>query len=170
MTGSPPRAKARTRVEQMWTTVRGEIRRGALRPGDRSSPSGLAQRYGVSHSVLREAFTRLAGQGLVVAQSQLGFTVTSIRPLSVRRGQAVPRHAPVRLREPLPGRDPRTLRDSAELYLRWSAPIGGDNARDVAGAHRAIFEPARAGDVVAVLAGLKEHIAHTTSALLTQTD
>jgi hypothetical protein len=33
-----------------------------------------------------------------------------------------------------------SLRDSAELYRRWSVPIGGEYQRDVAGEHRALFD------------------------------
>jgi DNA-binding GntR family transcriptional regulator len=59
-----------------------------------------------------------------------------------------------------------TLRDSAELYRRWSSPLGGGSQRDIAGEHRAIFEAVQAGDVETAVERLSAHIAHTTDVLL----
>jgi DNA-binding GntR family transcriptional regulator len=58
------------------------------------------------------------------------------------------------------------LRDSAELYRRWSAPIGGEYTRDLIGEHRAIFDAVQAGDPDLAVAKLKDHISHTTNVLL----
>lgn len=59
-----------------------------------------------------------------------------------------------------------SLRDSADLYRRWSSPIGGDTQRDIAGEHRAIFEAVQAGDADRAAEELHRHIAHTTHVLL----
>lgn len=59
-----------------------------------------------------------------------------------------------------------SLRDSAELYRRWSSPIGGDVQRDIAGEHRAILDAIQAGDPDAAADRLSAHIAHTTNVLL----
>jgi len=60
----------------------------------------------------------------------------------------------------------QSLRDSAELYRRWSQPIGGDTARDIAGEHRAIIEAVQAQDQDLAAERLAAHIAHTTNVLL----
>lgn len=57
------------------------------------------------------------------------------------------------------------LRDSAELYRRWSAPLH-DRGRDVSGEHRSILDAAvsrRADDAVELL---RAHIQRTTDKLL----
>lgn len=59
-----------------------------------------------------------------------------------------------------------SLRDSADLYRRWSSPIGGDAKRDVAGEHRAILEAVQRGDAEAAVDELRNHISHTTNVLL----
>jgi DNA-binding GntR family transcriptional regulator len=60
--------------------VRSELLNGVLRPGQKLRMVQLAERFGVSQSVVREALTRLGEQGLVVASPQRGFRV---RELSV---------------------------------------------------------------------------------------
>ncbi|MEU0227247.1 GntR family transcriptional regulator [Streptomyces sp. NPDC006284] len=94
-----------TRAGAVYGQLREEIFQGFLLPGQRLRLVELARRFSVSQSVVREALTRLAGQGLVVATPQQGFSVmtlslkhlneltearTEIEPavlrLSVRRG------------------------------------------------------------------------------------
>ena len=58
--------------------LRSEILSGVFEPGARLSPRALADRLGVSLSVVREALSRLTDQGLVVAAPQLGFSVVSL--------------------------------------------------------------------------------------------
>jgi DNA-binding GntR family transcriptional regulator len=58
-----------------------------------------------------------------------------------------------------------SLRDSAELYRRWSRPIGHDEHRDVRGEHRALAEAALRGDAAAAVGLLEEHLRRTTRAL-----
>jgi DNA-binding GntR family transcriptional regulator len=60
-----------------------------------------------------------------------------------------------------------SLRDSAELYRRWSVPLGHDIDRDIAGEHRAILEATirREEEVAGEL--LASHIERTTASLLT---
>jgi DNA-binding GntR family transcriptional regulator len=216
--------KSKTRVQEVYTLVRQDILRGTLHPGEKLSPSAIATDFGVSLSVVREALTRLAEQGLVVSQPQIGFTVTpisredlldltsvrlDIETLAVRRsvenGDVEWRTALVAAHyrlEQTPQYDTdldppviredwaaahkvfhdvllsacgskrlleiaENLRDSAELYRRWSAPIGGEYTRDIIGEHRGIFDAAQTGDADAAVAGLTEHISHTTRVLLT---
>lgn len=62
----------------MYAWLRAEILAGRLAPGQRLSPSDLAAAHGVSSNVVREALSRLAGEGLVTAAPQQGFTVVSV--------------------------------------------------------------------------------------------
>lgn len=58
-----------------------------------------------------------------------------------------------------------SLRDAAELYRRWSRPIGHDEYRDVPGEHRALAEAALRGDANEAVQLLEEHLRRTTRAL-----
>ncbi|MDQ1491526.1 MAG: hypothetical protein QOJ23_4040, partial [Actinomycetota bacterium] len=71
-----------TRTEEVYDELRRELLdlNGGLEPGQRLKLVDLAQRFDASLSVIREALTRLAGQGLLVATPQRGF---SVRELSV---------------------------------------------------------------------------------------
>jgi DNA-binding GntR family transcriptional regulator len=69
-----------TRAEEVFEGIRRELLNGRLTPGQRLKLAILADRFGVSLSVVREALTRLAEQGLIVASPQRGF---SVMPLSV---------------------------------------------------------------------------------------
>lgn len=62
-----------------------------------------------------------------------------------------------------------SLRDSAELYRRWSVPLGGTH-RDIAGEHRRILDAVLAADPGQAVTALAAHIQHTTDALLTKVD
>ncbi len=69
-----------TRGAQVYDVLRSELLNGVLCPGTKLRMVELARRFEVSQSVVREALTRLAEQGLVVASPQRGFRV---RELSV---------------------------------------------------------------------------------------
>jgi DNA-binding GntR family transcriptional regulator len=58
-----------------------------------------------------------------------------------------------------------SLRDAAELYRRWSRPVGHDDHRDVRGEHRALVEAALRGDATEAVRLLEEHLRRTTRAL-----
>lgn len=60
--------------------VRGLILTGQLIPGHKLKISELAQRFGVSLNVVREALSRLAGELLVDVAPQQGFSVRSLNP------------------------------------------------------------------------------------------
>ncbi|GAA4484089.1 GntR family transcriptional regulator [Rhodococcus olei] len=67
-----------TRAGAVYEQIRDEILRGALQPGQRLRFADLTGRYAVSQSVVREALTRLAEQGLAVALPQQGFRVVTL--------------------------------------------------------------------------------------------
>ena len=70
--------RATTRADFVHAQVREEILGGALPPGHRLRLAELAERFTVSQSVIREALTRLAEQGLAVALPQQGFRVITL--------------------------------------------------------------------------------------------
>jgi DNA-binding GntR family transcriptional regulator len=218
--------KAKTRVLALHSAIRQDILTGRLLPGERLSPSALAQQHGVSLSVAREALVRLGEQGMVVSQPQLGFQVMplsredlldltatrlDIETLALRRSvergdvewrsQLVAAHYVLEHTEQYAQLDPpllsedwarahhdfhqvllkacgstrllefaESLRDSAEVYRRWSTPIGGRKSRDIAAEHRAILDAVQEGDADLAAARLAEHISHTTDVLLKHTD
>lgn len=223
MTSTPTAARrGTTRVLDVHSAVRREILNGRLLPGEKLSPSALAQQYGVSLSVAREALTRLGEQGLVISQPQQGFQVIplsredlldltatrlDVETLAVRRSvelgdvewrsRLVAAHYVLEHTEQLEEVDPpviseqwarahhdfhelllsacgskrlleiaESLRDSAEVYRRWSSPLGGRNGADIAGEHRQILEAVQSGDAERAAAELAGHISHTTDVLI----
>jgi DNA-binding GntR family transcriptional regulator len=58
------------------------------------------------------------------------------------------------------------LRDSAELYRRWSLPLGHESDRDVAAEHSGILEAVLARDLELAVRRLSEHVDRTTNILL----
>jgi DNA-binding GntR family transcriptional regulator len=69
-----------TRGKEVYDVLRSELLNGLLCPGQKLRMVELADRFSVSQSVVREALTRLAEQGLAIATPQRGFRV---RELSV---------------------------------------------------------------------------------------
>ncbi len=63
-----------------------------------------------------------------------------------------------------------TMRASAELYRRWSVPLGRESGRDIPGEHAGILEAAVARDTPRAVALLTAHIRRTTDILLTSED
>lgn len=59
------------------------------------------------------------------------------------------------------------MRDSAELYRRWSVPVNNGGTRDLAGEHRAIADAAIERDVERACSLLSDHL-QTTADLLVQ--
>ena len=58
--------------------LRGQVLSGNLPPRQRLKVASLAAAHGVSLNVIREALNRLAGQGLVDAEPQFGFSVRGL--------------------------------------------------------------------------------------------
>src|SRR5260370_34689442 len=67
-----------TRSEWAEDRLRQAILRGELRPGQRLHAGDLAERWHVSATPLREAFQRLAGEGLVELLPQRGGRVSEL--------------------------------------------------------------------------------------------
>jgi DNA-binding GntR family transcriptional regulator len=69
---------ARSLSRAVFADIRAGILNGTYAPGSKLSPRAIATTSNVSLSVVREALTRLAEQGLVVAEPQLGFSVVTL--------------------------------------------------------------------------------------------
>lgn len=59
-------------------TIASDILGGQWKPGDRLQPHKLAQDYSVSTTVIREALSRMAGDGLVIVQPNRGFFIPDL--------------------------------------------------------------------------------------------
>lgn len=67
-----------TLAEYVDGRLRSAILSGALRPGEKLRSEHLAQEWGVSPTPVREAFQRLAGEGMVVIEPQRGARVATV--------------------------------------------------------------------------------------------
>jgi len=71
---------------QLTQSLRDELLNGTFRPGQQLRLNQLSQQFHVSLSPLREALSRLAAEGLVIAQDQRGYQAA---PVSVRNHQEI---------------------------------------------------------------------------------
>lgn len=67
-----------TRTDEVHRRLRAEILAGRRPAGQRLKFAALQQELGVSVGVIREALVKLAEQGLVVGEPQIGFRVTPV--------------------------------------------------------------------------------------------
>jgi len=76
----PSRATARSTsvTETVFETLRADILACRLLPGRKLKIGELCTRLGVSLGAVREALSRLAAEGLVLAEAQRGFQVTPV--------------------------------------------------------------------------------------------
>lgn len=71
-------AVSSTRGGTVYEEVRADVLAGRIPPGTKLRLVQLAERLGVSMALVREALSRLAAEGLVVAHPQRGFSVVTI--------------------------------------------------------------------------------------------
>lgn len=69
---------ARSNADGVFDTLRADILGGVYQPGTRLKFADLSERYGASMSVIREGLSRLAEQGLVTSEPNVGFQVASL--------------------------------------------------------------------------------------------
>ena len=69
---------ALTLTEALHERIRQDIILGALPPASKLKLEKLSKSYGTSINTLRESLSRLAADGLVVAEGQKGFTVLPV--------------------------------------------------------------------------------------------
>ena len=70
--------------EQVYALLKAAIMRGSLRPGQRLSAGGLAKRFGVSATPVREALQRLSLDGLVEVSPRRGTNVSEFTRRNVQ--------------------------------------------------------------------------------------
>jgi DNA-binding GntR family transcriptional regulator len=70
--------------EQVYALLKAAIMRGSLRPGQRLSVGGLAKRFGVSATPVREALQRLSIDGLVEVSPRRGTNVSEFTRRNVQ--------------------------------------------------------------------------------------
>jgi DNA-binding GntR family transcriptional regulator len=68
----------RTLVSAAYDRLRHDVVRGVLKPGEKLRFNYLADTYGFGASTLREALSRLVGDGLAVFEDQRGFAVATV--------------------------------------------------------------------------------------------
>ena len=88
--GSPvsPSSSGVTLAGTLAERLREEITGGRLTPGTKLHLEDLKETFGVSLSPLREALSRLSGEGFVVMQGQRGYSVAPISEAVLRDVQA----------------------------------------------------------------------------------
>ena len=77
-----PLVRASALRDQVYGRLRGSIRTGRIRPGERLQEIALADALGVSRTPVREALALLANDGLAVAQGR-GYIVAGLAPRDI---------------------------------------------------------------------------------------
>lgn len=84
-TDVPPRLPdSSTLAGTAFARLRADILSCALKPDEKLRLETLRTRYGIGFSPLREALSRLTGEGLVVVEGQRGFRVAPVSPADLR--------------------------------------------------------------------------------------
>src|SRR5665213_3204359 len=65
----------KTLADEAYQRIHHDIIRGEFAPGDKLQPDALRERYNIGLSPVREALSRVALEGLAVAEGQRGFFV-----------------------------------------------------------------------------------------------
>ena len=89
VTAIAPEANEETMALRVVGALRDDIVSMALKPGDVISESDIAGRYGVSRQPVREAFIRLAQQGLLLIRPKRATVVKKISPEGVRQSRFI---------------------------------------------------------------------------------
>lgn len=89
MASSAPEINEETMAMRVVDALRDEIVTMTLKPGDVISESDIAGRYGVSRQPVREAFIRLAQQGLLLIRPKRATVVKKISPDGVRQSRFI---------------------------------------------------------------------------------
>lgn len=104
-----------SRTTHVFEALRSDLLEGRIAPGERLKLPALVERFELSMTVIREALTRLAEQGLVISNPKRGF---SVMPLSIDDLKDLT-HARLRL-------EVMTLRDSIEHGgIDWETALVG---------------------------------------------
>lgn len=146
-------------VDQLYYSLRKEIIDNELSPGTRLSEMEIAQLHGVSRQPVREAFIKLANEGLLDVRAQRGSFVAKISLSAVMDARFVREAVEadiVKLLAQAP--DPSLISDLRRQILHQNKLIGG-SARDFMMAdeifHRTLAEGADKGNAWRVIEEMK---------------
>lgn len=89
MAGSVIEISEETMAMRLVGALRDDIVTMGLKPGDVISESDIAGRYGVSRQPVREAFIRLAQQGLLLIRPKRATVIKKISPDGVRQSRFI---------------------------------------------------------------------------------
>lgn len=110
--------------------LRDEIVTMALKPGDVISESDIAGRYGVSRQPVREAFIRLAQQGLLLIRPKRATVVKKISPEGVRQSRFIRESIEVEIIRRVAGKSGPDVADVlAELIAEQERASAADDTR-----------------------------------------
>lgn len=151
--------KRMSTVDQLYHALRKEIIGNELSPGTRLSEMEIAQLYGVSRQPVREAFIKLANEGLLDVRAQRGSFVAKISLSAVMDARFVREAVEadiVKLLAVSP--DPFLISDLRRQILHQKELVGG-SARDFMIAdetfHRTLAEGADKGNAWRVIEEMK---------------
>ncbi|MGH8788638.1 MAG: GntR family transcriptional regulator [Cupriavidus necator] len=74
----PDSTTSRTIASALAASIRADIIKGVLAPGSKLRIKELCERYSAGHIPMREALSRLATSGFVIAEDQRGFRVSEV--------------------------------------------------------------------------------------------
>lgn len=109
--------------------LRDEIVSMALKPGDVISESDIAGRYGVSRQPVREAFIRLAQQGLLLIRPKRATVVKKISPDGVRQSRFIRESIEVEIVRRLAANPGDAAHVLAELIAEQEIASGAGDSR-----------------------------------------
>ncbi|WP_375599448.1 GntR family transcriptional regulator [Devosia sp. Naph2] len=112
------------------SALRDDIVSMALKPGDVISESDIAGRYGVSRQPVREAFIRLAQQGLLLIRPKRATVVKKISPDGVRQSRFIRESIEVEIiRRVAANPTPETAQVLTDLIADQEAASAANNSR-----------------------------------------
>ncbi|HBQ31414.1 MAG TPA: GntR family transcriptional regulator [Ochrobactrum anthropi] len=146
-------------VDQLYATLRAAIIDNALSPGIRISEADVAQQYGVSRQPVREAFIKLANEGLLEVRPQRGTFVAKISLQAVMDARFVREAVEADIVKLLAVSPDQTLVTELRAQLVCQEKLVGGSARDFMEAdeifHRTLAEGADKGKAWRVVVEMK---------------
>jgi DNA-binding GntR family transcriptional regulator len=141
---TPPLVRRELLTEQTAQGIRDAILNGTYSLGQKLRESELTVRFGVSSSVIREAFHVLQGEGIIVTRPYCGRSVFSLRPeegaelLTMRA--SFESYAAYLAASKMTARKAETIRATAARFVSDTPAAYGDWVGREIAFHRAVWE------------------------------